>query len=52
MTRDTTRLKAQSLTYVNAQPNLCIMVLAATHDDGRCNPGDHPVHGLENDRFE
>ena len=29
MTRDTTRLKAQSLTYVNDNSYLCIMVLAA-----------------------
>ena len=32
MTRDTTRLKAQSLAYVNEQSNLCIMVLPATDE--------------------
>ena len=33
MVRDTTRLQAQTVEYVNNQPHLCITVLAADHDD-------------------
>ena len=42
MTRDTTRLKAQSLAYVNAQSHLCIMVLPATDEMAVAIPATAP----------
>ena len=42
MTRDTTRLKTQSVAYLNANPNLCIMVLPATDEMAVAIPATAP----------
>ena len=46
MTRDTTKLKAQTVAYVNARSNLCIMVLAADDDDAVAIPETAPYMAM------
>ena len=42
MTRDTTKLKTQSVAYLNANPYLCIMVLPATDEMAVAIPATAP----------
>ena len=50
MTRDTTRLKTQSVAYLQCEPVPLHHGAPCHGRDGRRNPGDRAVHGRENHR--